>query len=267
MKTILLTILSIFVFSNVIWADTVKICDDGAEYPPYAYWKRINGEPDKSRLTGATVDLVKEIFTVIEMEYIIKLLPWKRCLNEVNHFGENKEYEVFIDGSYSEERAKKYYVSPTIFKTHQGIFYSKKKFADVPPINNPEDVNKFRLCGVLGNNYNPFYELGVKKQIDTGARDIHSALQKVSFDRCDFFLSSIEPIYGGVRVGQYKIPEDIVDMPFPGAKEPTFHIFVAKTSPRAYELHTKISQAILFLQYKGNAKKIFKKYLPGDDGL
>jgi ABC-type amino acid transport substrate-binding protein len=51
-------------------------------------------------------------------------------------------------------------------------------------------------------------------------------------------------------------------MPLPGVEPITYHMFIAKTSPRAYELVAKINQALLILQHNGVSKRIFEKYLP-----
>ena len=95
-----------------------------------------------------------------------------------------------------------------------------------------------------------------------------AVLMKLASGRCDFYVGGLENTYGGEAVGQYKIPEDVVGIRFPvGDRKPTFHIFIAKTSPRSFELYTKINQAILLLQYQGKANEIYKRYLPGGDGL
>jgi len=257
-----------FVCSSIVAAQPVHICDDYAEFPPYVYWERINGNPDKSKLTGATTVLTKEIFGLIGMEYTLEMLPWKRCIFEVDNFGENRKYEVFTNGSYSEERAEKFYVTAPIYKTHEGLWYSKNKFPKGPSIGKATDFNKFELCGVFGNNYEWLTGTGVTRKVMTVTKNMGSALKMLSAGRCDFYIGGLENIYGGEKVGQYAIPENIVGIPFPLVdRKPTFHFFIAKSSPRAYELLTKINQAILLLQYRGISEKIYRKYLPGGDGL
>ena len=262
MKTGLITLLFL-VASSVAIAQPVRICDDAAEWPPYTYYPRVDGKPDKSRLTGAVVELLDEIFKINEMEYSIKLLPWKRCLNEVYRFGENRKFEVFTDGTFSVERTNKYYLSAMIYTTHQGVFYSKKKYPNGVPMQKSSDLNRFNLCGVHGWNYEYLYtDYGVvkDKKIDTGAKNIRHALTKISKLRCDVLPNSLEPVYGGVAVEKYTIPADNASIPIPGVDPTTFHIFVSKSSPRAYELLTKINQAILILQHNGVSNKIFNKY-------
>lgn len=268
MKLLFLIVLFLSVFSNFVSADPVNICDDEEEFPPYVYWERVNGVPDKLRLTGATTEFVEEIFRLIGMKYTYEMLPWIRCRREVETYEKNRGFEMFSNGSYNEERAKKFYVTAPIYKTHEGLWYSIKKFPKGPSIHQAKDINEYNLCGVLGNNYEWLPILGVTRKIDTGAKNMRSVLKKLSFGHCDFYIGGLENTYGGEAVGQYSIPDDVVGIRFPvGDREPTFHLFIAKSSPRSFELYTKINQAILFLQYQGIAGEIYKKYLPGGDGL
>lgn len=91
--------------------------------------------------------------------------------------------------------------------------------------------------------------------------------KKLLMGRCDFFLRSIEPVHGAAAVGSVTFTKDIDSIFIPGIPGSTFHLFVAKTSPRAYELLTKVNQAIIKLQGTGKANEIYKKYLPTGDGL
>jgi polar amino acid transport system substrate-binding protein len=104
------------------------------------------------------------------------------------------------------------------------------------------------------------YSLAKDKKIDTSARSRYAALKKVSVGYCDLLLNSIEPIYSAPIIGQYTIPQDINFITIPDIQPVTFHIFIAKSSPRAYELLTRINQAILILQHNGRADAIFEKY-------
>ena len=253
-------------FSNT-QADIVHICDDTAEFAPYIYRSKISNQENNSSLTGATKELLDEIFNTIGIDYKLDLLPWKRCLIEVEKFGTNKYYEVFSNGSYSKERSDKYYTTSAIYRTHEGLWYSKVKFPHGIPIKTASDLNQFSLCGVLGYNYATLKKLGVTTEISTGAKSVKSALLKVAKNRCDIFIGGLEDTYGGSSVGIYDIPQSVISIPLPGVKSNSYHLFVSKSSPRAYELLTKLNQAILLLQHQGIANKIYEKYLPNGDGL
>ncbi len=252
-------------FSVTLSAQTVKFCSDNSDWAPYSYYPRVDGRADKSGQIGITQDLLKEVFKIVGLKYSITPKPWKRCLRAVHEFGKTKQFESFIDGSFSEERVEKYYLSTPIYSTHQGVFYSKKTYPDGLPLKKPSDLNNFRLCGVLGWDYGIYYQnygLLRSKKIDEGAKTMEAVLSKVAKGRCDVFGNSIEPVYGGVAIGAYTFPPSIESMRIPDVDPTTFHVFIAKTSPRAYELLTKINQALLVIQHNGVSKSIFKKYLP-----
>jgi len=208
---------------------------------------------------------MKEIKKITGLEYTFKLMPWKRCLDSVAHFGKEKKYEAFMDGSFNMERAEKYYLTTPVYLNHEAIWFSKKKYPNGIPITKFSDLNNFRLCSILGYNTEVWYdkyEINRDKKFICCPKDPFTALKMISLDRCDLLINSLEPVYGGVAIGKYIIPKDIKGIPLIGADTITFHFFIAKTSPRAYELLTKYNQALLILQNNGVSKKIFRKYIP-----
>jgi len=253
-------------FSEAVIAQPVNICDGNEEWPPYIYYSRVEGKPDTEAVVGATVDLLDEVFKLINMQHSITLIPWKRCTHEVLKFdGKKHQFEAFANGSFSFERAEKYYISIPIYTTHQGVFYSKSKFPTRPPLQKASDLNHYKICGVHGYNYEMLYKdfgLVRDKKIYTLAKTPVAVLKMITQSKCDVFVNSIEPIYGGPAIGAYQIPPDIAHILIPGASPSTFHIYVSKNSPRAFELITKLNKAIIMLQKNGVSKSIFAKYLP-----
>jgi len=250
--------------SNTALSRELKICDDQAEWPPYTYYARENGVANKSQLTGATTDLIGRIFESSGISYSIKLLPWKRCLNEVI---EGQTYEVFADASSNKERLNTYHRSQPTYKTTEGLFFSKKRFPNGLTLTSATDINKYKLCGLMGYNYASFFELGVKKDLDLGVNHASKALQKLEKGRCEVFLSTIEPIFGAVAINQFSLSSEIDHISLPGAKGTSFYFWVSKKSPRAAMLLETLNTAIDKLYSNGEADKIFKKYLPGGTGL
>lgn len=253
--------------TETLAAEDVRVCYHEGEWPPYIYFKRENGEVDKSVVVGATVELFNEIFKKIGLEHSTTMGPWIRCLHEVTHFDKYKQFEVFTNGSYNEDRAEKYYITTALYNTQQSLFYSTKKFKTPPEINSAADLKDYEICGILGYNYAMYRKLGVTNNIDTAAQGIAHVLRKISSEKCDFFLSPMEPILAGKKYGVYDYPEYIVAMRLPWAGTTTFHAFISKKSPRAFELYTKINHEIQILQGRGDSDKIFKKWLEDGDGL
>ncbi|MCX4029098.1 transporter substrate-binding domain-containing protein [Endozoicomonas sp. SM1973] len=246
-------------------AEPVNFCDDEAGWPPYYYHPRVDGKPDRSKIVGFNIDLMKEVEKITGLKYTLELMPWKRCLDSVANFDKEKKYEAFMDGTYNKERAEKYYLTTSVYETHEGIWFSQKKYPDGIPITKFTDLNNFSICTILGYNSDIWYEkyqINKTKKFVCCPKDPLGALKMVSLDRCDLLISSLEPIFGSVAIGQYTIPKDIKGIPLIGAETINFYWFVSKKSPRAYELTTKYSQAITILKSNGVAEKILRKYIP-----
>jgi len=210
----LLTVLFFISFLCVgsINAKEVKICDDIGEWPPFSYFERDTAGDATPKLTGAVTELLDEVFKIVDLQYSVSMLPWKRCLTSVDNFDRVQKYEVFINGMRSKEREDKYLLSKSIYKTHQGVFYSTKKYPKGLPLYKASDINKFKICSIHGyaiNLTNKLYALKKDTEIDDGAKDSLSALKKVSLGRCDILINSREPIYGSVAIGKFKLPNDI----------------------------------------------------------
>lgn len=263
-RVFLVTLLLSISTSSIAESKEIKVCDDNAEWPPYMYYVREDGKPNKSKLTGATNDLLDRIFEISNIGYSTKMLPWKRCLNEVL---EGHTFEVFADGSSNEERLKKYHRSNTIYKTTEGLFFSKNRFPDGLNLSSAKDLNKYKLCGISGYNYANYYALGVKEDVDTGVNSASKAFQKLSTDRCDVFLSTVEPIFGAVAIKQFSLGSDINHEALPGGKGTFFYLWISKNSTRATMLVDTINTAIDKLYSNGEADAIYKKYLPGGTAL
>lgn len=258
-------LISFMVFTQNAQAQTVNLCDDDGEWAPYSYHPRINGLPDKSKIIGYAVDMVAEISKLSGLEFNYVFSNWKRCNYYVEIFDKTNKFEAFINGSFSQERAEKYYLTTPIYKTHIGVFYLKSKYPNGLDIRKPYDLSRYKICGIFGHDYDSItkkYDFPADFKINKDADKTKTVFGMVLKSRCDAFISSIEPIYGGAKIGQYTIPDDIASMPIPKIETNSFHIFITKKSPRSFELLTKINQAILILHNNGVAQKLLDKYFP-----
>jgi len=262
MKKIFMCIVFMSFVSVVAVGQDVKICDDGAEWPPYMYYERVNGEINTQNIIGAVKELFDEAFMRSDLTYSVELIPWKRCMAEVENFDKTQNYEVFSNGGYSPQRTELYWPSIPLYVTHRGVFYSEKKYPQGPPITTKADVVDYKICGVLGYDYADILEWGDNITIYQGAKSNDAVLQQIDKGRCDIMITSMEPIYGAVAIGKYTIPEGIRSFPMPGLTVSTFHFWVSKKSPRAFELVTRLNTAIMEVIYTQDYTRIFTKYLP-----
>lgn len=246
---------------SVLGSDkVVHICDDEAGWPPFVYNPVIDGEKDKTIIKGATVELIKEIFKEIGQEYTFEVIPWKRCILEVEKYAEKGNYEAFSNGGYSEERSKKYLTSLPLYYLSTGVFYSKKNFPNGIEINKIEDIKKYRFCGVHGYSYRSW---NLKdSDISFRAKSGEAVLKMLSKGRCDVFTNGNVPIYAKVlSTGKSIIPDNVGSFLADNILAPSsFHIYISKGSPRGKELLEKINNAILKLRENGTYEKIYSKY-------
>jgi len=264
-----LFLIALFLYTSVGYSHTsssktvtkVNVCDDVAEWPPYTYWEREDGEVNKDKLTGAMIEVLYEIAEITDIVFDISMLPWKRCLLDVNEFSQKQKSEMFINGTFNVERAEKYYITAPIYFNKAGVWYSNKRFPNGFTIKSFDELNKYKLCGVLGYNYDR-YKVADSSQVDTRATSLDQAMKKVSADRCNLLLESAAIPYGFQAIGKSVIPEDVKFAVIEDSPAAGFHIFIAKSSPRAFKLLTTINQAVIILGANGTIDKIMRSYLP-----
>jgi ABC-type amino acid transport substrate-binding protein len=76
-------------------AKEIKVCAEDSQWFPMVF-KSENGE-----IRGVQVDIVKKSLDSLNLKYDLKLLPWKRCLRNV----EEGSYDAAIGASYTKTRA------------------------------------------------------------------------------------------------------------------------------------------------------------------
>lgn len=234
-------------------AQTVDVCDDENLWPPYTIVK-------DGQVTGAMVEMTEAIFKKIEIPHTLHLTPWKRCLYQVENFSGDPPFEVFINGTFSEERSKKYLVSETIYSTGNAFFYSNQHFKQRPEINSLSDLQGYSVCGVHGYNYE-MYKIK-PEQLKVTANDLHSAFRLLKSGRCEIILNAYSVPFGSLFTDTPMIDDSVSAEIFTELPVQTFHMFVSRKSPRAQFLIDRINDSIRELKSNGTAGQIFKKYLP-----
>lgn len=241
-------------------APPVQIClGDSNEWPPYTYWQRVDGEVDRNRLTGSASTLVLTALQRQGLTYDVHYMPWTRVQQELADFAERGRCELTWDASYNAERAAYAHYSAQLYETRLGLFYSAQRFADVPLPALLQNLQPYRVCGVIGYNYQPF---GVGEPIKRFP-SVQQNLDMLQRQRCDFFPSEIEPLYGGLALGIYQGHEQLRHVPLVATK--AFFLLVSKGSPRGESLVREFDRQLEQLQASGEAQQIFQRFTP--DGL
>lgn len=243
--------------SETLLKDTViNITDDGNEWPPYTYYKTVNGKRT-GELTGYSVDVISEIFREKGISFRITLLPWKREQVEVE---KGTSFQMFLNATYNRERDKKYYISEPYYSTNGYYFYSRKKFPDGPRIKSLNDLKKFRIAGLLGHNYTDY---GISdKNIYLGSGDYESLALQLHTGRYDIFLESREIVAGWSILNRDILSDKSLGcMRVPDMKPVYFHMMFTRNET-GLELKRIVDAGLRKMAKSGRLDKIRRKYLP-----
>ncbi|MBU2713421.1 substrate-binding periplasmic protein [Zooshikella harenae] len=258
----LYVLLLALVNAQYLIAAEVKVCDDEIEFPPFTYFQRSPDhalDTNQTQRIGITQEVLSKIFSNIDLTYKIDHIPWKRCIFEVEKFETRKAYEMFATGSFFTKRASKYYTTSAYGVVNQGIFYSTNKYPDGINIQSIEDLQQFDvICGVLGYSYRA-YRLTDESKF-TRSPTIIAGLKMLESDRCQVMPLGIEVAHGLQLLDQYRIPKTVKAVKISAIKPTTFHLFISKSSPRAFEIYTKVNHELIRLIHTGELEKIHKKY-------
>lgn len=239
--------------------ERVSVCDDAAEWPPFTYYQRgPTGKPSQS-VVGYSVDVIRRILQPQGIQVDIQLLPWVRCLREVES---GTQIQVALNATASPERNDRYWMTQPYYEATKAYFYSRKRFPNGLLIRSLAELKRYHVCGVHGYNYGPY---GLQDQeVDRGALDFTRVIAKLHALRCEVGLSELEAVAGLSRIGQ-----DVMGDPelgwaeFPGAVKGQFHMLVSRHHPQSEALRNLLDQGIKTLRDNGQLLELRRRYLPG----
>ncbi|MBL4908305.1 MAG: hypothetical protein JKX94_12690 [Sneathiella sp.] len=222
--------------------EIVKVC--GQDSPPYAYMQRDKSGKPTGELRGAIIDLLSEVSHHSNFEFDIWLGPWKRCEFDVINYNNKNGFEMALNATSNRRRENLFQKSALLFKTTEGLFYSKKQYPK--GITNPsfQTIQDRKFCGVRGNNATWIKALNLNIKLDYNSTTLALAMKQLSLERCSFIAYSIEFFLGEIRTGKLTIENDIAYVAFPGNRQPEFHIWVSKSSPRRSEILEAIDSEV-----------------------
>lgn len=237
--------------------ETIHICEDAAEWPPYTFYKRVDGQPGQE-IGGFAVDVVSAIFEKAAIKFTIELLPWARCQREVAEGG----FQMALNPSYSSERARLFFLTRPYYKTTSYYFYSKKSRPDGLDIKGPADLRKYRICGLLGYNYETY---GLKNaDIDLGAKNFPGIIAKLHANRCDLFVEKYEIIAGFSAIGQSFLDDDSLGRaPLPGVPATNFHMMVSRRYAKGERLVHLLDRGLDEMESNGQLATLLGRYVNG----
>jgi polar amino acid transport system substrate-binding protein len=238
---------------------TIRVCGQIAEWPPYLYFKRdLQGQTDE--VIGYSADLLQWSLERKGLRYSIDMLPWKRCTESVR-LG---THDMMTDVASNPERARSYLVTRPYYAQHLVYFYDMARPA--PAVATSADLKKLRLCAVNGYAYTAF---GLDPaQIDTGAQDLTQSLLKLKNRRCDAVPERLEIALGYQALG--KVDFKVLGIAYgvlPDLPPSSFHMMVSRNVPYAAELLAVLDEGIEYAGRSGEAKQLAARYGIADLGL
>lgn len=248
--------------SAAAWAgdlgdNVVRICEDSGEWPPYTYYRRVNGWPTPS-IHGYAVDVVDAIFAKAHVSYNIKLLPWARCQKEVE---QGTSYQMALNASRNESRAKLYFLSRPYYRTTNYYFYSRRRHPDGLAVNGVDDLKKFRVCGLFAYNYETY---GLRPgSVDQGARDFSAVISKLHAGRCDLFLEKYEIMAGFTAIGEpFLADPDLAGKPVPGMASTEFYMMISRRYEHGEQLLKLVNDGLAEMEASKQLDRLLRKYIP-----
>ena len=188
-------------------------------------------------------------------------MPWPRVLSALNDIDSREYCEMSWDMSLNEERLTWLLFTEPIYKIQSGGFYNKEKLPGLDSFWGLAQLFSYDMCGIRGYDYSPIESL-----ISIRVAREQQALDLVALGRCDIFISTIEPIVYGAKMGLYEVDENTSHLVGNGF-ERVMHAVVSSASPRAEWLHKKIGKALKGLRESGETQKIFRKYIEDGTGF
>ena len=240
--------------AETLTGQTIRICEDGAEWPPYHYLNRDSREKTKE-VVGYGIDVLNEIFKKHDLKYTIDFLPWKRCLKKIE---EGTKYHMALSGSYNVERDKAYHLV-NWYRTNIYYFYSKKHYPSGLKIKDVSDLKKYRLAGLRGYNYQ--YLDGLEKKMYKNIENYDQMIKILSKGRYDVTFEQYEIFAGFAAIGKnYLANKNLGYAKLPGIKPNWFNMMISKKYEHSLALKRILSEGVAELSWSGKFKPLLEKH-------
>lgn len=223
---------------------TINACSDDAEWPDFIYFKR-NSDSRKTReVTGHTVDLLEYISKKHKIGLKVRLLPWRRCLQQVQ---DGDVYNIATDAAFTKFRDEKYLLSEPYYEVSSELFYLKEHFpSGFPSFKTAKELFKIgSICGIAGYAYDGFLKDLDVKRLDMGSQDHDSVIVKLKRKRCVAFIARYEILKGFAAIGKdYGIGTKLGHIKVKGSRKDKFHFLISRKWSKAAEVKKLIDQEI-----------------------
>lgn len=235
----------------------IKICDDGAEWPPYSYFDRSQGRKS-DQVIGYSVDVIEAIFSKHELKFTVELLPWARCQEKV---AAGDDYQLALNASYNLERDRTYHLLAPYYSMSNYYFYSLKNHPNGLDIDSVQDLKKYSVCGISGYNY-ATYNLS-DSEVDQGTKDFPALISKLHKGRCDLFVEKYEILAGFAAIGvPFLSDKALGKAPIPGMASTPFYMMLSRNYRHKAKLKKILDNGLDEMKKSGQLQEILNRYIP-----
>lgn len=208
------------------------------EYPPF------NMSTVSGRITGYSVDVVKEMFRRADLEYDMEMLPWQRAYNLAL---DTEGYGVFSTTRTEARENLFQWVTPVAY--NNWVFLAKR--SSNIRITSMEDAKQYRVGGYRGDAAALYLE-GLGFKLDLVSRDELNAL-KLDRDRIDLWATG--HLLGPFYAKKHEVPGLEPVMTF---RETVMGIAFNKDMPK--EIVDKLNETLTIMYSDGTIDKISHNY-------
>lgn len=238
MKKIMILFLIIYNFSFA--ARVIVLATD--PFPPFH-------SPEKSDC-GFFAEIVKESFSVGGYELKIEFVSWSRALE----LGKTGVYDGVIGALYSDERAKSFLYSDSVYKygrvlfTRKDIASSKKEF---------DKLKKLKFGKVKGYYY-PVEKDFLQQYTVMESSSIENNLKALINKRVDFIIESSSVIDNFLKNGYKDYADEIMGIDVLSEKD--FYIMLSKEMKDYEKVMEDFNKGLKKIKSNGTYNKVLKKY-------
>lgn len=232
----------------------VRICEDAGGWPPFVY------ADAEGQAKGLSIDIARILFARMGRDFSVTLLPWKRCLSEVE---KGLNYDLILNASYNEDRAQRYLYTEAYYTITPHFFYDAKRFPEGIQILAPVDLKKYQVGGILGYNYS-YYGLEEGDIFTSGIYNLEALIGRLKAGQFDLFVESYEVVMGHyLTTNHLSRQTELATAKIPELPPTPFYMILSKTAPGT-ELRDQINTILEAMKADGTLNQVIEAGLKGE---
>ncbi len=219
------------------------------DWPPYVF--------ETGNDKGPMGDIVMAAFKEVGITSKIVFYPWKRAEDEVR---QGKALAAFPYAT-TDERKKEFDFSDPMYVVKAKFFYHKKYHPAGMPFEKLEDLRNFKIGGLLGSWYEPYFK-NAGLQVEY-VKAMDQNIQKLALGRIDLTVEEENSTWYLIRklypseTNQFATLEKTLEQP--GVVN-DLSLMVSRSYPNSAELLKQFNTGLAAIRANGTFKQILEKH-------